>query len=51
MRYNPGIMMSVISIFEAFKYFTFKSTFDYVTSAWKLCSLPCFTLVADIAPY
>jgi hypothetical protein len=50
MRYKPGIMVSVISIFEAFEFVAFKIAFDYVTSAWKLCSLPCFTLVVDIAP-
>jgi hypothetical protein len=42
--------VSVISIFEAVECVAFKVDFDYVTSAWKLFSLPCFTLVVDIAP-
>jgi hypothetical protein len=50
MRYKPSVMVSVISIFEAFKYVAFKATFDYVTFSSKLCSFPCFTLVVDIVP-
>jgi hypothetical protein len=50
MRYKPGIMVSVISIFEAFEFVAFKTAFDYLTFAWKLCSLPYFTLVVDITP-
>jgi hypothetical protein len=46
----PGVMVSVISIFEAFESVAFKDAFDYVTFAWKLCSFPYFTLVVDIAP-
>jgi hypothetical protein len=40
MRYKLGIMVSFISIFEAFEYVAFKDAFDYVTSAWKLFSFP-----------
>jgi hypothetical protein len=43
-------MVSAISIFEAFEFVAFRTAFDYVTSAWTLCLLPCFTLVVDIAP-
>jgi hypothetical protein len=50
MRYKPGIIVSVISIFEAFEIVAFKTAFDYVTSTSKLCYLPCFTLVVDNAP-
>jgi hypothetical protein len=50
MRYMLGIMVSVISIFEAIEFVSFKIAFDYVMFAWKLCYLPCFTLVVDIAP-
>jgi hypothetical protein len=50
MRYNPRIMMSVISIFEEFEFFSFKTTFDYIMFSWKLCSFPCFMLVVDIFP-
>jgi hypothetical protein len=50
MRYKSGIMVSVISIFEAFEFVTSITAFDYVMFAWTLCSLPCFTLVVDIAP-
>jgi hypothetical protein len=42
--------VSFVSIFEAFEFVAFKIAFDYVTSAWKLCSFPYFTLVVDIAP-
>jgi hypothetical protein len=42
--------VSVISIFEAFEYVAFEVTFDYRMPAWKLCSLPGFTLVVDIVP-
>jgi hypothetical protein len=50
MRFKPCIMVSVTSIFEAFGFVAIETAFDYVTSAWKLCSLPCFTLVVDIVP-
>jgi hypothetical protein len=50
MRYNPGIMLSVVSIFEAFEFIASIIAFDYVTFAWTLRTLPCFTLVVDIAP-
>jgi hypothetical protein len=50
MRYKSGIVVSVTLIFQAFEYVAFKAAFDYRTFAWKLCSLPCFTLVVDIAP-
>jgi hypothetical protein len=50
MRYNPSITVSVISIFEAFEYVSFKAGFDYVTYSWKLCSFPCCILVVDIVP-
>jgi hypothetical protein len=39
MRYKPGIMVSVISIFEAFEFVAFETAFDYVMHTWKLCSL------------
>jgi hypothetical protein len=42
--------VSVISIFKAFEFVTTITAFDHVTFAWTLCSLPCFTLVVDIAP-
>jgi hypothetical protein len=45
-----GIMVSVISIFEAFEFVSFKIAFDYVAFSWKLLSFPCFTLVVEIAP-
>jgi hypothetical protein len=50
MRYKTGIVVSVTLILEAFEYVSFKVDFHYRTSAWKLCSLPCFTLVVDIVP-
>ena len=50
MRYKSGILLSVTLILEAFEYFALKATLDYKTLAWKLCSFPCFTLVADIVP-
>jgi hypothetical protein len=50
MRYKSGIVVSVTLILEAFEYVAFKVAFDYRTSTWKLCSLPCFTLVVDIVP-
>jgi hypothetical protein len=50
MRYKSGIVVSVTLILEAFEYVAFKVAFDYRTSAWKLCSFPCFTLVVDIVP-
>jgi hypothetical protein len=50
MRYKPGIMVSIISIFEAFEFVSVETSFNYVTSPWTLCSLPCFTLVVDIVP-
>jgi hypothetical protein len=40
--------VSVISIFEAFEFVTSIIDFEYVTFAWTLCSLSCFTLVVDI---
>jgi hypothetical protein len=49
-RYNRGIMVSVISIFEAFEFIASIIAFDYVMSAWTLCSLPCSTSMVDIAP-
>jgi hypothetical protein len=48
MRYKSGIVVSVTLILEAFEYVAFDVAFDYRTYAWKLCSLPCFTLVVDI---
>jgi len=33
MRYKPSIMVSVISIFEAFEFVAFKTAFDYVAFA------------------
>jgi hypothetical protein len=50
MRYNLGIMVSVISIFKEFEFVTSITCFDYVTFYWTLFSFPCFTLVVDIAP-
>ena len=50
MRYKSGIVVSVTLILEAFEYVAFKVSFDYRTYAWKLCYLPCFTLVVDIVP-
>jgi hypothetical protein len=50
MRYKSGIVVSGTLILEAFEYVAFDATFDYRMSAWKLCSLPCFTLVVDIVP-
>jgi hypothetical protein len=50
MRYKLGIMVSVISIFEAFEFVSFITSFDYVMFAWTLFSFPCFTFMADIAP-
>jgi hypothetical protein len=50
MRYKSGIMVSAISIFEAFEFVASITAFDYVTISWTLCSLPCFTLVVDIVP-
>jgi hypothetical protein len=50
MRHKPGIMLNVISIFEAFEFVVSITAFDYVTFAWTLCSLPHFTLVVDNAP-
>jgi hypothetical protein len=40
--------VSVISICEAFEFVPSITAFDYVTFAWTLYSLPCFTLVVDI---
>jgi hypothetical protein len=50
MRCKPCIMVSVISIFEAFEFVACIISFDYVTFAWALFSMPRFTLVVDIAP-
>jgi hypothetical protein len=50
MRYKSSIVVSVTLILEAFEYVALKDALDYKTSACKLCSLPCFTLVVDIAP-
>jgi hypothetical protein len=50
MRYKSGIMVSVISIFEAVEFVTSITAFDYVTFAWTLCTLPCFALVVDLRP-
>jgi hypothetical protein len=50
MSYKSGIGISVTLILEAFEYVSFKYSLDYKMSAWKLCSLPCFTLVVDIVP-
>jgi hypothetical protein len=50
MRYKSGTVVSVTLILEAFEYVAFKSSFDYKTSSWKLCSFPRFTLVVDIVP-
>jgi hypothetical protein len=50
MRYKSGIVVSVTSILEEFEYVAFKDAFDYRKLAWKLCSLPCFTLVVGIVP-
>jgi hypothetical protein len=51
MRYNKtGIMVSAISIFEAFELVSSITDFYYVMFAWTLCFVPCFTLVVDIAP-
>jgi hypothetical protein len=50
MRYKSRIVVSVISIFEAFEFVASIIAFDYVTFDWTLYSLHCFTLVVDIAP-
>jgi hypothetical protein len=50
MRYKPDIVVSVISIFEAFEFVASITGFYYVIFSWTLCSFPCFTLVVDIAP-
>jgi hypothetical protein len=50
MRCKSGIVVSVTLIFEAFEYVSFKVSFDYRMSTWKLCYFPCFTLVVDIVP-
>jgi hypothetical protein len=50
MRYKSSIVVSVTLILGVFEYVAFKAAFDYKTFAWKLCSLPCFTLVVDIVP-
>jgi hypothetical protein len=34
MSYNPGIMVSFISIFEAFEFVASITAFDYVMFAW-----------------
>jgi hypothetical protein len=44
MRYKLGIMVSVISIFEAFEFVTSITTFDYVTFAWTLMLFALFHL-------
>jgi hypothetical protein len=41
-------VVSVILINEAFEYVAKGSTLILKTFAWRLCSLPCFTLVVDI---
>jgi hypothetical protein len=50
MRYKPGIMVSVISLFEAFEFVAYITSFHYVSFAWTLFSFPYFTLVVDTAP-
>jgi hypothetical protein len=50
MRYNLGIMVIAISIFDAFEFVASIISFDYVMFSWTLCSFPCFTLVVNIAP-
>jgi hypothetical protein len=42
--------MTNILIFEVFEFVASITSFDYVIFAWKLCFLPYFTLVVDIAP-
>jgi len=51
MSYKSSIVVSVTLILEPFEYVAFKVAFGYRMSAWKLCSLPYFTLVVDIVPY
>jgi hypothetical protein len=50
MRCKLGIILTVISIFEAFEFVASITAFDYVRFACTLCSLLHFTLVVSIAP-